>query len=470
MTQPMSLVSADDPRPVHFIGIAGAGMSGLAELLARRGVSVVGTDANPSGAPDLEALGIRVFAPNADLVQHARAVVYSSAIPASHPEMAAARAIGIPIVRRAEALAEAVGGGTLVGISGTHGKTTTTVMTSEALAAAGMNPTGVVGGRVGLWNGNLRLGGNTSVVESDEYDRSFLALRPDVAVVLNVEADHLDIYRDLDDIVAAFEQFVAPARAVVRCADDAGAMRLHVRSSSEIIAYSATLAGHQPAPHAGDARLLATDIVLDASGARFQVHFDAEPVGRIALAVPGIHNVRNALGAIGAGLALGLSVSDMAPGLAAFRGVERRFQRLGAVQGIEVVDDYAHHPTEVAATIAAARHAFPSRRLIVVFQPHLYSRTRDLHREFATALSAADAVFLCDIYGAREAFDATVTSAMIGDLLASGVQRWHGPRDTVTSALASFVHAGDVIITMGAGDVTRTGPEIIAAMSSPSRE
>ncbi len=465
MTHPNTLVHPDDSRPVHFIGIAGAGMSGLAELLARRGVRITGTDANPAGAPDLAALGIRVFAPNADLVQHARAVVYSSAIPASHPEMVAARALGIPVVRRAEALAEAVGGGTLVGISGTHGKTTTTVMTSEALAAAGSNPTGVVGGRVGLWGGNLRLGGDTYVVEADEYDRSFLALRPDVAVVLNVEADHLDIYRDLDDIIGAFEQFVSPARVVVRCADDAGAMRLHVHSTSEIIAYSATLPSEAPAPHAADARLVAHNIVLDADGAKFDVHFDAEFVGRVVLAVPGVHNVRNALAALGAGLALGRTVSRMAPGLAAFRGVERRFQRLGRVGDIDVIDDYAHHPTEVEATIAAARHAFPSRRLIVVFQPHLYSRTRDLHREFAAALSNADVVFLCDIYGAREAPDPSVTSTMIGEWLTPGLEQWHGPRSAVTAALVPFVRAGDAIITMGAGDVTRTGPELLSAMS-----
>jgi UDP-N-acetylmuramate--alanine ligase len=465
----MPLVHPSDPRPVHFIGIAGAGMSGLAELLARRDVRITGTDANPAGAPDLAALGIRVFAPDAELVAHARAVVYSSAIPASHPEMLAARALGVRVVRRAEALAEAVSGGTLVGISGTHGKTTTTVMTSEALAAAGVNPTGVVGGRVGLWGGNLRLGGNTYVVESDEYDRSFLALRPDVAVVLNVEADHLDIYRDLDDIVGAFEQFLSPARAVVRCADDAGAMRLRVRSTSEIIAYSATLPGQVPAAHAADARLVAHNIALDATGARFDAHFDAEHVGTIQLAVPGLHNVRNALAALGAGLALGRTVPSMAPGLAAFRGVERRFQRLGLVHDIEVVDDYAHHPTEVEATIAAARHAFPSRRLIVVFQPHLYSRTRDLHREFAAALSKADCVFLCDIYGAREAPDPSVTSAMIGALLSPGIEQWHGPRSAVTAALLSFVRAGDAIITMGAGDVTRTGPELLAAMSVASR-
>jgi len=458
------LLDRTDPRPVHFIGIAGAGMSALAELLARRGVRIQGTDANPAGAPDLARYGIAVAAHDASLVAGARAVVYSSAIAASHPEMVAARAAGMPLVRRAEALADAVSGGTLVGIAGTHGKTTTTVMTTEALTAAGREPTGVVGGRVERWAGNLRLGGDTYVVEADEYDRSFLALDPAVAVILNVEADHLDIYRDLDDIMRTFEQYLAPARVVVRCADDEGAMALRIASRHEVIAYSATAPGTDPSAHAADARLVAGDLVLDATGSRFQVRFDGDDLGQIQLSVPGLHNVRNAMAALGAGLALGCTVPAMAPGLAAFRGVERRFQRLGAAQGIEVVDDYAHHPTEVRATIAAARHAFPGRRLVLAFQPHLYSRTRDLQVDFAEALGAADALLLCDIYGAREAPEPGVTSALIGDRVAAGVLQWHGPRRDAAAALRAMVRAGDVVVTMGAGDITKTGPELLEAL------
>ncbi len=455
------LLDTTDARPVHFVGIAGAGMSALAELLARRGVAIQGTDANPGGAPDLARYGITVREHDAGMVAEARALVYSSAIPATHPEMAAARAAGIPVVRRAEALADAVSGGTLVGIAGTHGKTTTTVMTTEALASAGVDPTGVVGGRVGLWGGNLRMGGTTYVVEADEYDRSFLALSPEVAVVLNVEADHLDIYRDLDDITRAFEMYLSPARALVRCADDAGAMALRVASSREIIAYSATAPGTAPSAYAADARLVADALVLDAAGSRFTVRFDGDALGDVQLAVPGVHNVRNALAAIGSGLALGATVPAMAPGLAAFRGVERRFQRLGNARGIEVVDDYAHHPTEVDATIAAARHAFPNRRLVLLFQPHLYSRTRDLQAEFARALGAADVLMLCDIYGAREQPEPGVTSALIGDRVATGVLRWSGPRAEAAAAAYGMVREGDVVLTMGAGDITRTGPELL---------
>jgi UDP-N-acetylmuramate--alanine ligase len=434
------LLNTTDPRPVHFVGIAGAGMSALAELLARRGVAIQGTDANPTGAPDLARYGIAVSAHDARLVAQARALVYSSAIPASHPEMVAAREAGIPVVRRAEALAEAVSGGSLVGIAGTHGKTTTTVMTTEALAAAGRDPTGVVGGRVGLWGGNLRLGGSTYVVEADEYDRSFLALTPEIAVVLNVEADHLDIYRDLDDILRTFEQYLQPARALVRCADDAGAMSLRVASSREVIAYTATAPGSVPSAHAADARLVADALVLDASGSRFTVRLDGDALGDVQLAVPGVHNVRNALAALGVGLALGLTVPAMAPGLAAFRGVERRFQRLGRARDVDVVDDYAHHPTEVAATIAAARHAFPGRRL---------------------ALGAADVLLLCDIYGAREAPEPGVTADLIGDRITTGALAWRGPRADAAAHLASVVRPGDVVLTMGAGDITRTGPELL---------
>ena len=459
------LLDSRDPRPVHFIGIAGAGMSALAELLLRRGIPVQGTDANPTGAPDLVRQGIRVTGHDASLIAGVRAVVYSSAIPETHPERIAAGTLGLPSVRRAEALGAAVSGGTLVGIAGTHGKTTTTVMTTEALAAAGVDPTGVVGGRVGSWGSNLRLGGPTYVVEADEYDRSFLALRAEVAVVLNVEADHLDIYRDLDDITRTFERFVTPARTVVRCADDPGALALQLPGTVEDLPYAAVAPEHA---HGSPprARLVASAVSLGPSGSQFVVSLDGRSLGPVTLAVPGMHNVRNALAAIGAGLSLGCSLDAMAPGLARFRGVERRFQRLGEVRDIVVVDDYAHHPTEVQATLAAARHAYPDRRLVLVFQPHLYSRTRDLQAEFAEALAAADALWLCDIYGAREAPDPTVTSALIADRLPAGVLRWMGPRGEVLEPLRVAVSPGDLVVTMGAGDVTRVGPALLDALAA----
>lgn len=444
------------------MGIAGAGMSALAELCHRRGARVTGCDQQPAGAADVAALGIPVQTGHdpAHVAGH-RALVVTSAVPKDHPELAAARAAGIPVIRRAEALAEATAGGVLIGIAGTHGKSTTTVMTTEALAAAGKAPTGVVGARVQAWNGNLSDGGHeVFVVEADEYDRSFLALYPTVAVVTNVEADHLDIYRDLDDIRATFAEFVRRARYVVLCADDPGANALPSPATAEVIRYGIT---------SPDARLVASDVRAERGGSTFTVRFDGKAMGTVHLAVPGAHNVRNALAALACGIGpWGLTVEQMAPGLERFVGAERRFQRLGAVRGIEVVDDYAHHPTEVNATLLAAREAFPGRRVVVAFQPHLFSRTRDFATAFGEALAFADVVFLADIYPAREHPMPGVTSALIADAMThvGRMPEWMGPRDAMAAVLAGRVREGDVVLTVGAGDVTRTGPELLALLRS----
>ncbi len=455
----MSLLDATDPRPVHFVGIAGAGMSALAELFVRRGVAVTGCDSNASGAADLRRLGV-VLSEGHDPahVAGARALVITSAMRRDHPELEAARTAGVPIVRRAEALGEAVSGGTLVAVAGTHGKTTTTVMTTEALAAAGLRPTGVAGGRVGQWGGNLRFDGDhLFVVEADEYDRSFLALSPTVAVVTNVEADHLDIYRDLADIRQAFEAFVAPAQTIVLCDDDAGAATLDVSTGAQVLRYGT---------ESRNARVVGVPRATADGATIVSVSFDGEPLGELALRVPGMHNVRNALAAVASGLALGATLDGMRPGLESFGGVERRFQRLGEVGGVCVVDDYAHHPTEVAATIAAARGAYPGRRLVVAFQPHLYSRTRDFAEGFAQALANSDAVFLTALYPSREQPIVGVSSALIADPLtrAGRAPQWTGARGDAATALASFARAGDVVLTMGAGDITQTGPELLALL------
>jgi UDP-N-acetylmuramate--alanine ligase len=468
----MPLLLSSDPRPVHFVGIAGAGMSALAELFVRRGARVTGCDAHPDSAADLRALGVEVATGHdAAHVAGARAVVVTSAVPKGHPELQAARDAGLPVIRRAEALAEAVAGGQLVGISGTHGKTTTTVLTTEALAAAGLAPTGVVGGRVGAWGGNLRYAGaERFVVEADEYDRSFLALTPDVAVVTNVEADHLDIYADLADITATFADFAGRARFVVACADDAGANGLPYPATAEVVRYSvARSAAHPDGADAGhpDARLVAHGLRAGAGGgAEFEVAYDGTSLGTVALRVPGAHNARNALAAVGVGLLLGATLDAMRPGLEGFGGVERRFQRLGAAGGVDVVDDYAHHPTEVDATLAAARGAFPGRRLVAAFQPHLYSRTRDFAGAFGRALAAADAVFLAEVYPAREQPIAGVHAGLVADATAEAGRTvvWRGARDGLAEALAGFVAPGDVVLTIGAGDVTRTGPELLARL------
>jgi UDP-N-acetylmuramate--alanine ligase len=445
-----------DTRPIHFVGISGAGMSGLAELFVRRGMTVTGCDSNPSNAPDLERLGIHVIeGHDPSHVEGAAEIIVTSAMKKDHPELQRARELGIPVTRRAEALGRAVSIGQLVGIAGTHGKTTTTVMTTLALAAAGLAPTGVAGGRVGAWGGNLSEGSDSLfVVEADEYDRSFHALSPDIAVVTNMEADHLDIYPGgIDEIRDAFAKYAKGARIIVLCADDEGASSLPAPVTAEVIRYGI---------FSSEARLLAVDVEPVATGSRFEVRYDGESLGELQLAVPGKHNVRNALAAIACGLALGVKLDAMRAGLESFGGVERRFQRLGDVQGVTIVDDYAHHPTEIEATLQAARAAFPERRLIAAFQPHLYSRTRDFHKEFAAALVKADMVFLCDLYPARELPVEGVSSELIATPMRNDGHApvWEGPRSAAAEALADSVKEGDVVITIGAGDITRTGPEL----------
>jgi UDP-N-acetylmuramate--alanine ligase len=451
----MSSLDNSDTRPVHFVGIAGAGMRALAELLARRGVRVTGCDANPGATGDLEELGIVVVTGHdPQHVEGAREVIVTSAMPKNHPEIVRARELGIPITRRAEALGQAVAGGKLIGVAGTHGKTTTTVMTTGALAAAGLRPTGIAGGRVAEWKGNLRYESDELfVVEADEYDRSFLTLSPTIAVVTNVEADHLDIYRDLDDITSTFSRFVRDAAIVVLCADDPGANGLHLPPSAEVIRYGLS---------SPDARLVASDIHSTGHATNFAVSYDSRPAGEVALRVPGHHNVQNALAAIGAGFALGVSLDAMRDGLLQFGGVERRFQHLFNVAGVTIVDDYAHHPTEIAATLQAARASYPGRRIVAAFQPHLFSRTRDFSEAFGQALAKADSVFLAEIYPAREKPIAGITSELVATSTARAGRpvTWQGSRSELASALSTFVREGDVVITIGAGDITRTGPEL----------
>ncbi len=460
MSDPLSR----ETRPVHFMGIAGAGMSALAELFVRRGYRVSGCDANLATADDLRRLAIELFEGHDPAhVEGASEIIVTSAVRRDHPEIERARELGIPVTRRAEALGKAVAGGELVAVAGTHGKTTTTVMTTEALKAAGLDPTGVAGGRVGAWNGNLSGGSNRLfVVEADEYDRSFLALAPTIAVVTNVEEDHLDIYPGgLVEIRDAFAQFVRGAGVIVLGADDAGASTLPVPSTAEVIRYG----GDSP-----DARLKASDIESEGGGSSFALTYDGERLGKLTLKVPGIHNVKNALAAVASGIALGSTLDSMRGGLESFAGVERRFELIAKVGSVTIIDDYAHHPTEIEATLEAARAAFPGKRIIAAFQPHLYSRTRDFHREFAEALSKADVVYLADLYPAREKPIPGVSARLIASsMLERGcAPAWEGPRSELAAALAREGREGDVVLTIGAGDITNTGPELAQLLSAKS--
>jgi UDP-N-acetylmuramate--alanine ligase len=457
----MTLFAMVDPRPIHFMGIAGAGMSGLALLTRQQGVAITGCDNDPSGAADLAALGVEIWrGHDPGHVAGARALVVTAAIPGDHPELERARALGVPVVRRADALSQAVADGTVVAVAGTHGKTTTTVMVTEALAAAGRDPTGLAGGRVARWGGNARVGGrDLYVVEADEFDRAFLSLAPAVAVVNNVEADHLECYGgSVAALEDAFVEFAGRARRAIVGADDAGARRVAARLGGPVWRVG-TGAG-------ADVRI--TTPALTEGGSTARVELPGGETVTLRLRVPGLHNVRNAAAALAVALELGADLERALGALAEFTGVGRRFERVGEARGVTVVDDYAHHPTEVAATLAAARQVFPRRRVVAVFQPHLFSRTA-LHGEaLGRALAAADVVVVAPIYAARE----QPLPGVSADLVARGAARAGATtvavreRAALTERVVETVRTGDVVFTLGAGDVTRVGPELIARLGN----
>jgi UDP-N-acetylmuramate--alanine ligase len=460
----MTLFAAGDPRPVHFMGIAGAGMSALALLARQRGVSVTGCDNDTSGAGDLEALGVPVWrGHDPSHVEQARGVVVTAAVPSDHAELARAQALGLPVVRRADALGAVVNAATLVAVAGTHGKTTTSAMVTEALVAAGCDPTGLVGGRIAAWGGNARIGGTgLYVVEADEYDRAFLALTPTVAVITNVEADHLECYGgSVETLEQAFVTFARGARRVLVGADDAGASRVAAALPAPV--WRVGTAAH------ADVRIDA--VQLDADGSRARITLPGGSTVALRLRLPGLHNVRNAAAALGVVQALDADPVRAAEALTDFTGAARRFERVGDAGGVTVMDDYAHHPSEVRATLTAARQRFPERRLVAVFQPHLYTRTATHGAALGRALAAADAVVVLPIYAAREQPIPGVTAALVAD----GARAAGTPaalvedRAAVARCVAQTVRPGDVVFTLGAGDVTRVGPEVLALLEQDEK-
>ena len=441
-------------------------MSGLAEiLLLSTPLEVSGCDRERSENTErLTALGAKIaFGHDPAHLEQADLVVISSAISESNPEVAAARRKSIPVIRRAEMLAEIMRLKQGIAVAGTHGKTTTTSLAGLVLTEAGFDPTIVVGGRVRILGTNARLGkGEYLVAEADEYDRSFLELTPVVAVVTNVEADHLDTYRDLSDILDAFTAFanrVPFYGAVVACLDDAGVRAILPRLKRRVVTY-----GESP-----EASLRADRIRLEASGTTFEVWEGRTwSLGEIRLPLPGRHNVANALAAIAVGRELSVPFPTIARALKEFTGVVRRFETKGERDGVLVLDDYAHHPTEIAATLAAARQVHPGRRLVALFQPHLYSRTRDFAEDFGRALLAADMAIVTDVYASREKPIAGVS----GDLVAAAARgAGHGnviyisEKKDVVCWLERLLKGGDLLITMGAGDVVRLGESYLAGVS-----
>jgi UDP-N-acetylmuramate--alanine ligase len=456
----MDLRALATERPIHFMGMGGAGMCALAELLLRHGGRVSGCDAKQSEAlRDLERLGATVhIGHDPTHVGDASVLVVTSAVPADHPEVLAAEEAGVPVVKRARALGDWVSSGTVVAVAGTHGKTTTTAMATEILAVAGRDPTGLVGGRVTGWESNLRFGSDELfVVEADEYDRSFLTLSPDVAIITNVEADHLDIYGDLAGVRAAFADFAARTRGggrIIGCADDQGASSLLAGLDRPAYTYGTT----------AGSMLRATRVAVTADATTCELYEEGRHVGALSLRVGGRHNLLNALAAAGAARALHAQWPEILHALRHFAGVGRRFEELGDRQGVTVIDDYAHHPTEVEATLVAARARFPDARLVAAFQPHLFSRTRDFAAEFGHALALADVIWVTDVFPAREAPIPGITGELVADAArAAGATEVHYHADLVTlpEALAGALHDGDMLVTLGAGSIEALGPEVL---------
>jgi UDP-N-acetylmuramate--alanine ligase len=450
---------------VHFMGISGSGMSALAELLVRGGGTVSGCDLRAGATVDaLRARGVSIErGHDASHVDGATALVMTSAIPATHPEVIAARERGIPVLKRAQALGALVNRAAVLAIAGTHGKTTTTAATTAILDAADMDPTGLVGGRMPSWGGGLRAGRDEIfVVEADEYDRSFLTLVPTAAVITSIEADHLDIYGDLSGVERAFLEFagqVKPDGIIAMCSDDEGARRIagEFDGAATVLTYGVGT----------DAHLRAVNVRQDGRMMTFDVEEKGERLGTLMLGAPGIHNVQNALGAFAVARHAGASFEAARTALRSFSGVARRFQELGSARGITVVDDYAHHPTEVAATIETARGTYPGRRIVAAFQPHLYSRTRELAVEFGRALAKADVVWVSDVYPAREAPIEGVTGELVSRAAESAGHRnvrYVVTLDEMSRALRDDLTGEDVLVAMGAGDIDEMAHELFSSL------
>ncbi|NGO45278.1 UDP-N-acetylmuramate--L-alanine ligase [Streptomyces ureilyticus] len=451
-------------RP-HFIGIGGAGMSGIAKILAQRGAKVAGSDAKESATAEaLRALGATVHIGHAaeHLADDATCVVVSSAIRADNPELARAAELGIPVVHRSDALASLMEGLRPLAVAGTHGKTTTTSMLAVSLSELGLVPSYAIGGDLDAPGSNALHGdGEIFVAEADESDRSFHKYAPEVAIVLNVELDHHANYASMDEIYESFETFagrIVPGGTLVISADHAGARELTSRVSGgpRVVTYG----------EAEDADVRIVSIVPHGLKSEVTVLLDGEEL-TFTVSVPGRHYAGNAVAALAAGVALGVPAAELAAALGAYTGVKRRLQLKGEAAGVQVIDSYAHHPTEMTADLEAMR-AGAAGRILVVFQPHLFSRTQELGREMGQALSLADASIVLDIYPAREDPIPGVTSELIVDAArAAGaeVKPVHDKADA-PAVVAGMAGPGDLVLTMGAGDVTDLGPRILDRLQS----
>ena len=454
-------VDFSKPVKVHFIGIGGISMSGIAEILLDRGFAVSGSDRAPSAVTDkLEADGVKVFYGQraSNITDDISLVVYTAAIREDNPEYAAAKSLGIPMMSRAVLLGQLMKNyETDICVSGTHGKTTTTSMLATILIKAGADPTVSVGGMLPSMGGNIRIGrSGCFLTEACEYTNSFLSFYPTIAVILNIDADHLDFFKDINDIRNSFKRFadLPPGEGLlVINADIDGVDEIMEGVKCPVITFS------DKAP----ADLFADRIVFDDKGcAAFDVIKDGNVLMHIRLSVPGSHNISNALAAIAVCDHLGIAPDDICGGLTGFSGTARRFQHKGTIGGVTVIDDYAHHPTEIRATLEAASN-YPHEKLWVVFQPHTFSRTKALFDDFTKALCGADYVVLADIYAARETDDLGISSKDLSDAIKNHgtSSEYFGSFDEIENYLLQNCSPGDLLITMGAGDIVKVADELL---------
>jgi UDP-N-acetylmuramate--alanine ligase len=466
---------------IHFVGIGGIGMSGIAEVLLNLGYQISGSDLRNSAVTErLAALGATTFEGHvAANIAGADVVVTSSAIPVDNPEVAEARRLHVPVIQRAEMLAELMRLKYGIAIAGMHGKTTTTSMVAAVLAAGGLDPTVVVGGRVDALGSNARLGKSQYLVaEADESDRSFLKLSPILSVVTNIDREHMDCYRDMRDVRRTFLEFMERVPfygVVVGCNDDAVLRRLLAHVHRRVTTYGTSPGSdfliRMGASPVGSS-FAGSPLVAGGHGplVRFQVTYKEKDLGEFTLHVPGVHNVLNATAAIAEGTALDIPVDQIRSALDGFRGVDRRFQLKGNVGGVSVIDDYGHHPTEIRATLAAARQC-GFRRVHVIFQPHRFTRTRDLMDEFATAFADADTLCLLDIYPASEKPIEGITAATLVNRIAGAGKRGVAYAPSFSDAVvtvAALAEPGDMVLTLGAGSVSQLGAMILQKLEAKS--
>lgn len=449
-------------RKIHFIGIGGIGMSGIAEFLLNQGLEITGSDMKKTDVTQhLESRGIIVYEGHSPQnITDADVVVKSSAVTDENAEVIAAKALNIPVIRRAEMLAEITRMSFSIGISGTHGKTTTTSMTGMVLEAAGLEPTIIVGGKVKNFGSNNVMGsGQYIVVEADEYDHSFLSLSPCIAGITNIDADHLDCYQNLDNIKDAFVEYANKVPffgSVICCLDDPGVQSILPRINKKILTYGLSR----------QADIQALDIKMEGLSCSYSLSYKGYNLGTVKMEVTGKHNILNSLQAAAIGLELDIPFAHIAAGLANYSGVYRRFELKGTANEITVYDDYAHHPTEIQATLEAFKDS-SSRRIVALYQPHLYSRTRDFATEFGNSFFHCDQLLLAPIYPAREAPIEGVSSKLIADVAIGCGHRGVNLIDSnenIVSATLAILQPGDILVTMGAGNIWQYGEEILASL------